>query len=159
MYSHCKRMPTSRLALVLVGILVSSVEGKKGKRRREEREEELDPFDAYDAHAYDYGGGMQFDDGGGMQFDDGGGMQFSHLWSMIDANGNGKLSRREVRESGVFGPPGEDDALSDQSFDAIDIDGSGSISEEEFFEFIAHIEQQQLAAQVLAHPPLLLECA
>ena len=143
-------MPTSRvrLALVLVGILVSSVEGKKGKRRREEREEELDPFDAYDAHAYDYGGGMQFDDGGGMQFDDGGGMQFSHLWSMIDANGNGKLSRREVRESGVFGPPGEDDALSDQSFDAIDIDGSGSISEEEFFEFIAHIEQQQLAAQV-----------
>ena len=146
-------MPTSRvrLALVLVGILVGSVEGKKGKRRREEREEELDPFDAYDAHAYDYGGGMQFDDGGGMQF--------SHLWSMIDANGNGKLSRREVRESGVFGPPGEDDALSDQSFDAIDIDGSGSISEEEFFEFIAHIEQQQLAAQVLAHPPLLLECA
>lgn len=94
--------------ILLVDVTAAAQKSKKSKKKKEKRREESD------MGAYEDGGGG----GGGMP-------DLSQLMAAIDADGNGRLSRREVRDSGLFGPPGSDgDSMSDQSFDAMDRNAS-----------------------------------
>ena len=68
--------------------------------------------------------------------------QAAQFFSLMDADGNGRVSEREMRDSGVFGPDASAETI-EQGFAGMDADGSGSVSQLELARFLELMSQQR----------------
>mmetsp|Transcript_42962 Transcript_42962/g.71408 ORF Transcript_42962/g.71408 Transcript_42962/m.71408 type:complete len:221 (-) Transcript_42962:348-1010(-) len=73
--------------------------------------------------------------------------QAGQIFPMMDMDKNGKVSQKELMDSGIFGPAGDNPDAIEQGFVSMDSNGDGSVSKPELAKFLELMSQQREAME------------